>query len=490
MSTVLIPGPALETLSDPKSIGDSTKPSTVEVVRVVAVYLATIVISVLLFFLIRSRGEGLIAPGVSGFGSAAPETQIATFAHVLLALLVVLAVSRLSRAVFRVMHQPAVIGEIVAGIMLGPSLLGYIAPGISSYLFPASLAPSLNLISQAGVVVFMFLIGLEFNPRLLMTRSHAALAISHASIIVPFLLGSSLALVIYPTYATGDVPFTVFAMFMGISLSVTAFPVLARILTERRLQATDVGTVALTCAAVDDATAWCLLAVFIGVAQAMTAQGFFTAYLTIAYVMVMFGLVRPLFVRLVRRFDDAVPSQGALALVMTGMLLSSLATEFIGIHAIFGAFLMGAIIPHDTRLARRLVDNLENVVVVVLLPMFFAFTGLRTQIGLINGASAWLLCGVLILLATLGKFGGSIFAARFTGMRWREAAILATLMNTRGLMELIVLNIGLDLKILSPALFAMLVIMALVTTFLTTPVLDLLYRGHQSGERRPVTIAV
>jgi Kef-type K+ transport system membrane component KefB len=262
-------------------------------------------------------------------------------------------------------------------------------------------------------------------------------------------------------------------------MSITAFPVLARILSERRMQATPVGATALTCAAIGDATAWCLLALFIGVAQARVEEGLLTAYLTVGYVVVMFAVVRPLMTRFVRRNDGEKLSEGVLAVAVAGMLVSALTTELIGIHAIFGAFLMGVIIPHDTTLARRIIENLEGVIVVVLLPAFFVFTGLRTQVGLIADINLWLICGLLIVVACLGKFGGTFFAARFAGLGWRESAVLGTLMNTRGLMELIVLNIGLDLKIISPVLFAMLVIMALVTTFLTTPVVDALTAGDR-----------
>jgi Kef-type K+ transport system membrane component KefB len=472
--------------------GDGRRLTTPDTARLSAVYAGTALIGIALFVLIDRYGQRLVAPGSSGFGTSAAQLE-GTLAPVLIAMLVVLAACRATGALFRRIHQPAVVGEICAGIALGPSLLGQFAPQVSAALFPESLAPSLGLIAQAGVVAFMFLVGLELNLSSLASQSRAAFAISHAGIAAPFLLGAGVALAIYPRVATGDVPFTVFATFMGIAMSVTAFPVLARILSERRLQGTPIGTQALTCAAIGDATAWCLLAIFVGVAQASPMRGAATAYLTLGYVVVMFAIVRPLLARFARRYDHSGPSEGALAIIATLVLLSALATEAIGIHALFGAFLIGVVIPHDTTLARRMVERLENVVVVVVLPMFFAFTGLRTQVGLISGVDAWLLCGLLTVVACAGKFGGTLVAARFTGVPWRESAMLGALMNTRGLMELIVLNIGLDLKIISPALFAMLVLMAVFTTFLTSPLLDFIMSRPEparvnSAERARVTV--
>ena len=272
-------------------------------------------------------------------------------------------------------------------------------------------------------------------------------------------------------------PFTAFALFLGVSMSITAFPVLARILMDRGIQRTRLGVIALTCAAVDDVTAWCLLALVVSVIRAQSGSALVTMLLTAAYIGLLLAVVRPLVARLVRAVDQRGVSRGAMAVVLVALLLSALITEAIGIHAIFGAFVLGVIVPHDSRIARQLREQLEGVVVVLLLPAFFAFTGLRTQVGLLRGAEGWLLCGGIILVASLGKFGGSAAAARLTGLSWHDAAALGVLMNTRGLVELIVLNIGLDLHVLSPALFAMLVLMAIVTTVATTPLLALLQRG-------------
>ncbi len=325
----------------------------------------------------------------------------------------------------------------------------------------------------------MFLVGLELDISLLRKRTQATVAISHASIVAPFVLGSVMALWLYPRYSTADVPFTVFALFCGVSVSVTAFPVLARILTDRGMQRSSLGVVALTCAAVDDVTAWCLLAFVVGVANVHLGGAVVTAVLSLGFVVVMLVGVRPLVSRVVRAQElrGSVP-QGTIALVFVAMLASTLTTEWIGIHAIFGAFVLGALIPHDSLLARELKNKLEDVAVVLFLPAFFAFTGLRTQMGLLGSLDAWLACLGIIGVASLGKFGGSFAAGRLVGMPARDAAAVGILMNTRGLMELVVLNVGLDLGVISSTVFAMMVVMALVTTLATTPILGLITGRH------------
>ena len=372
---------------------------------------------------------------------------------------------------FAYLGQPPVIGEVIAGIVLGPSFLGADA---SAILLPPTVAPFLGVIAQLGVLLYMFTVGLELHTDLMRQRTHATVAISHTSILVPFVLGALLALELYPRLSSSDVPFTSFALFMGVAMSITAFPVLARILTDRRMSRTELGAIALSCAATDDVTAWCLLAFVVGVAQAQVGAGLVVAAGTLAYITLMFLLVRPLLRRVVARWDTEPLPRSAVAGVFVALLLSGLATEYIGIHAIFGAFLLGAIIPHDSAVARTFTRHLDSVVTVLLLPAFFAFTGMRTRIDLVSGMDQWLLCGLIVLVATGGKFGGTVLAARLTGLRWRQAAALGTLMNTRGLMELIVLNIGLDLKVISPTLFAMMVLMALATTLATAPVLQML----------------
>jgi len=455
-------------------------------------YGAMIAGSVLAFLWVRAQGRDIHAPtpsGTSTFATTQSDHSIDSLLHVLLALVVIIVAARLVGALFRRLGQPPVIGEVIAGILLGPSLLGRVAPYAYAFLLPPTVAPLLQVIAQVGVILYMFLVGLELNPIQLRRSSHTALAISHASILLPFLLGSALALALYPLLSTSDVPFTAFALFLGVSMSVTAFPVLARILSDRRIQASPLGVMALTCAAVDDVTAWCLLAFVVSVAQARGEIALVTVGLTAAYIVFIFAALRPILKRLVPRIEsEGDTSQNALAFVFVLLLASALVTESIGIHALFGAFLVGAVFPHESRLAREMTPRLEGIVVVLLLPAFFAFSGMRTQIQLVSGAGKWLLCGVILLVACAGKFGGSALAARLSGYSWRDASALGILLNTRGLVELIVLNVGLDLGVISPTLFAMLVIMALVTTFATSPILDWIRRSESRGVRvsRPV----
>ncbi len=459
-------------------------------------YLAMLGVTIALFFWIRSHGAGLGAPAPAAaaprFGTAAGEEAAkgGSFLHVLIALIVIIATARLVGALFKYIEQPPVIGEVVAGILLGPSLLGHLAPEASAYLLPPSISPHLNLLAQIGVILFMFLVGLELDTRHLSHGTHSTIAISHASIVTPFLLGSGLALWLYPRLSSADVPFTAFALFIGVAMSITAFPVLARILTDRGIHKTPLGTIALTCAAVDDVTAWCLLAFLVGIVQARLEGAAHTVLLTVAYIAFVLVLVRPLLKRLVARVEqEGKLTQSVSAGLFVALLLSALATEMIGIHALFGAFLLGAVIPSESRLARELTTRLHDLVVVFLLPAFFAFTGMRTEIGLVHGGGQWLIVGVIILVACLGKFGGTAVAARLTGLPWRESSALGILMNTRGLMQLIVLNLGLDLKVLSPTLFAMMVIMAVVTTMMTTPILHALHADTQVS-RRPAGSAL
>ena len=443
---------------------------------------------VLLYLWIRSYGETLGAPPASGtaiFGSAASRANEGDLLHVLLALVVVIATARAMGSIFRSAGQPQVIGEILAGIVLGPSLLGRLAPGAEGYLFPATVGPALNIIAQVGVILYMFLVGLELDPALLRKRGHTTVAISHASIMAPFLLGATIALFLYPKLSASDVPFTCFSLFLGVSMSVTAFPVLARILTDRGIHKTRMGAIALTCAAVDDVTAWCMLAFVVGVARAQAAGAVATIAMALGFVALMIVVVRPAMVRLSLVYGNRGRlTQGVMASIFIALLISASATELIGIHAVFGAFALGAVIPHDSGMARELTDRLEDIVIVLLLPAFFAYTGLRTQIGLVSGYEQWMMCALIVVVASAGKFGGSVVAARITGLNWRDSSALGVLMNTRGLMELIVLNIGLEMNVISPTLFAMLVIMALVTTFATTPILHLITR-HQIPEVRP-----
>ncbi|QKQ72138.1 cation:proton antiporter [Nostoc sp. TCL240-02] len=396
---------------------------------------------------------------------------------VLVEVLIIIGLSRLVGLAFRSIKQPLVIGEIVAGIMLGPSLFGLVAPHLAVTLFPPETIPFLNVLSQVGLIFFMFLIGLELNPKYLSGQLEVAVLTSHVSILVPFSLGTLLAAILYPLVSNASVSFTAFALFLGAAMSITAFPVLARIITENNLQGTRLGTLALTCAAVDDVTAWCLLAVAIAVARTGDFAGAIpTIIASIVYIGLMLTAGRWFLQRLAKHYLRAGRlSQLLLAGIYMGVVASALITELIGIHLIFGAFLLGAAMPKNEDLVRELAIKTEDFVLIFLLPIFFAYSGLKTQIGLLNRPELWLLCALVLGVAIAGKYVGTYVAARVSGISKREASALGWLMNTRGLTELIVLNIGLELGVISPLIFTMLVIMALVTTFMTSPLLEWTY---------------
>jgi len=372
-----------------------------------------------------------------------------------------------------------VIGEMAAGVALGPSLLGTLSPQTYQFLFPASSLGTLSLLSQIGVILFMFIVGLDFKWAHVRHRARAAVVISNVSIVFPFLLGVCAALMLYSQHAPAGISFRAFALFMGIAMSITAFPVLARILGERRMLDTPVGAMALSCAAVDDVTAWTLLAFVVAVVTSggSLATALLTVGATAVFAAVMILVVRPLIRPAldVRAGQDAF-SKERMALVIGIAFAAALATEIIGIHALFGAFLAGATLPAGDAVRNGLHDRLESFSSVLLLPLFFAFTGLRTQIGLLDDASSWLILAGVIGIATIGKLGGSALAARSTGMDWHNSFILGALMNTRGLMELIALNVGYDLGVISPEIFTVLVLMALMTTAMTGPMVGVTQR--------------
>ena len=450
-------------------------------VAVVFGYVVMVALAVAAFLYVRSIGNGLVAPDGAPAAATGPvitHTSNTVF-ELLVSLTAIILTARAMGAIFQKLYQPAVIGEVLGGIMLGPSLLGRFAPNLYALVLPPGIAPFLSVHAQVGVILYMFIVGLELDTRVVRTSGHATLAISHASIIVPFILGSAVALVLYPALSSNAVPFTVFALFIGVAMSITAFPVLARILTDRKMHRTRMGAVALTCAAIDDVTAWCLLALVVGIAQSRASDVVRPIFLTVAFIAVLLTVVGPLLRRILLRFEHSVPvSRSTLAAIVVGVLISAMATEAIGIHGIFGAFMFGAIIPSTSPIVGEIRQKLEDLVAVLFLPVFFAFTGMRTEVGLIAGFGNWLLCGTIVLVACAGKFGGTVVASRLTGLGWRDASALGVLMNTRGLVELIVLNIGLDLHLISPRLFTMLVLMAIVTTVMTTPILQLIVRKH------------
>ncbi len=406
-------------------------------------------------------------------------------ALLLVQIIVVLTVARLLGALCLKLGQPSVVGEIVAGIALGPSLLGMLAPGVKDALFPTASLPHLSLLAQVGLVLFMFVIGIELDLGLIKNKAGEAVVISHASIVFPFFLGIALSLALYKPFAPAETSFVSFGLFMGIAMSITAFPVLARIIQERNMTRTSVGTIAITCAAADDVTAWCLLAAVVAIVSAGTfTSAIFTLILTLIYLAVMLKGVAPFLTRLSRLYpSEETLSKPVMALIFTILLLSSWSTEIIGIHALFGAFLAGAIMPEDPNFRRILTERVEDVAMVLLLPLFFVFTGLRTELGLLSSPKLWLVCLAVISVAVTGKLVGSALAARFMGLPWKDSLVIGVLMNTRGLMELVVLNIGYDLGVLSAEVFTMMVMMALATTVMTGPALDFLEkRFYVKGE--------
>ncbi len=397
---------------------------------------------------------------------------------VLAQIVTILIVSRIFAFIFRKIHQPTVIGEIIAGIALGPSLLGMLFPEFSSAIFPENSLGNLSLLSQVGLILFMFMVGMELDIKVIQNKVRDAVVVSNAGILIPFTLGIGLAYFIYENFAPKGVPFLSFGLFLGLAMSITAFPVLARIVQERGMHRTRIGTLVITCAAADDITAWCLLAAIIAIAKAGSfLSSLYVILLAIGYVIIMIKVVRPFLKRVGDLHDSRENmSKQVVAIFFLTLLISSYTTEIIGIHALFGAFLAGTIMPENSKFRNIFIQKIEDVALVLLLPLFFVFTGLRTQIGLLNDIYLWKITGLIILVAISGKFIGSAIASKIMGQNWRDSLTIGALMNTRGLMELVVLNIGYDLGILSPEVFSMMVIMALVTTFMTGPALDLIER--------------
>jgi Kef-type K+ transport system membrane component KefB len=397
-------------------------------------------------------------------------------AILLLQIITIIITARLFGWLFRKIGQPSVIGEIIAGIFLGPSVVGMYFPEYSSLLFPVASLGNLQFLSQIGLILFMFVIGMELDLKVLKNKANDAVVISHASIIIPFALGIGLSYFIYNQFAPAGVEFLSFSLFMGIAMSITAFPVLARIVQERGIHKTRLGAIVITCAAADDITAWCLLAAVIAIVKAGTfASSLYVILLASVYVLMMLFLVKPF----LKKVGDLYAtrenlSKPVVAIFLLTLIISSYLSEIIGIHALFGAFLTGAIMPDISRIRTIIIEKVEDVSLILLLPLFFVFTGLRTQIGLINDPYLLKITGFIILVAVAGKFFGSALAAKFVGQNWRDSLTIGALMNTRGLMELVVLNIGYDLGVLSAEVFTMMVIMALVTTFMTGPAIDII----------------
>ena len=394
----------------------------------------------------------------------------------LLQIIIIIALSRVFSFLMKQVGQPAVIGEILAGIFLGPSLLGTLFPEAWAATFPLSSISNLHSISTIGLSLFMFIIGIDLDVSMLNKRIQTALFVSHASILFPFLLGTLLSFQLYSGFAQGGTSFLTFSLFMGVSMSITAFPVLARIIQERGLSRTPLGVMAITCAATDDITAWCILAVVIAIAKAGDLSSvFFTLVLASGYVYFMFKVTRPTLLKISRKMkENGQIRRPFIAIAILTLLSSAFIAEIIGIHALFGAFLAGVTMPQDVKIRETLRNKIEDVSLLMFLPIFFAYTGLKTQIGLLMTDGLWKVCALVIFCAVVGKVFGTLFAARLMGQSWKNSFSLGALMNTRGLMELVVVNIGYDLGIITPGMFVVLVLMAISTTLMTGPLLNLI----------------
>jgi Kef-type K+ transport system membrane component KefB len=394
----------------------------------------------------------------------------------LLQVLVILFTSRVFGIFIRKLGQQSVIGEIIAGIFLGPSILGWLFPELFALIFPINSFVSLQFLSQIGLVFFMFVIGMELDLSQLKSKTHDAVIISQVSIALPFFLGTCVSYYIFQELAPKGVSFLSFSLFIGIAMSITAFPVLARIIKERNMTRSQLGVLAITCAAADDVTAWCMLAAVIAIVKAGSiTSALFTIGLAVGYIIFMLFVLKPWLQKISdRRKEEEKINKTVIGISFFILLLSAYFTEIIGIHALFGAFIAGVVMPNNIRFKETLSNKIEDVSTILLLPIFFAFTGLRTQMGLLNEGHLWLFCLLIVGVAITGKLLGSSITARIIGHNWHESLSLGALMNTRGLMELIVLNIGYDLGILGPEIFAIMVLMALFTTFMTGPLLDLI----------------
>ncbi len=446
-------------------------------------YIAVTGIFSVLIFLIIKKGKQLESDQIivnqtsndswSDFLESLSTNLHHPLAILLIQIIAIIIIARIFGWIFRKIGQPSVIGEMIAGIVLGPSLFGLYFPELAAILFPIESLGNLNFLSQIGLILFMFVIGMELDLKSLKNKANDAVVISHASIIFPFTLGIALAYFIYDQFAPPGIDFTSFALFLGISMSITAFPVLARIVQERGIHKTKLGTIVITCAAADDITAWCALAAVIAIVKAGSINSaLYVIILAVIYVVLMIKVVRPFLSRISEVKSQNTMSKSIVGIFFITLIISSFLSEVIGIHALFGAFMAGAIMPDNTRFRNAIIGKVEDFAVIVLLPLFFVFTGLRTQLGLLDDPYQWKITAIIILVAVVGKFLGSALAAKFVGQSWRDSLTIGALMNTRGLMELIVLNIGYDLGVLSAEIFTMMVIMALVTTFMTGPALN------------------
>lgn len=466
----------------------------------IAFYLMMILVFGSLMYVIAKEGENRQAgsvitamyntptnleEGFSVFGESLVHHIQSPISILLLQIITILIICRVFGWLFQKIGQPTVIGEIVAGIVLGPSILGHLAPEASAFLFPPDSLANITILSQFGLILFMFAIGMELDITEVRKKLKETILISHTSTIVPFFFGMLTAYYVYESYADEGTPFISFALFIGIAMSITAFPVLARIIQEKGLTKTHLGTISLASAANGDITAWCLLAVVIAIAQAGSMlSAVYNILFSILYIVLMFLAVRP-FLRMIGHVyhNKEVIDKALVAFMFLLLIISSYMTEILGLHALFGAFIAGVVMPSNIKFRKIMTEKVEDVSLALFLPLFFVSTGLRTEIGLLNTPELWWMCGVFIIVAIVGKFGGAMFSARFVGESWKDSLYIGALMNTRGLMELVVLTIGYEMKILPPSIFVMLVLMTLVTTFMTIPLVSFIKFCFQARDK-------
>ncbi|KAK3840260.1 MAG: Sodium/hydrogen exchanger family-domain-containing protein [Linnemannia elongata] len=393
---------------------------------------------------------------------------------------IIIALCYLLHLVLRKLKQPRVISEVIAGILLGPSVLGRI-PGFASTIFKAESLPFLNLVSNIGLVFFLFLVGLELDPALVVKRAKFALGISFAGMALPLGVGAAVSYVLYEEMGPENkVGFGQFLLFCGVAMAITAFPVLARILAEQKLLTTKVGFLTICAGAVGDIVAWILLALVVSIINsASKITPLYVVLLSIAWILILVFLFRPLFKYMIKKTkSEDEPSQTMMAFTMVVVLASAFVTDIIGVHAIFGSFLVGLIIPNDTSFADGVTKRIEDLVSVIFLPIYFALSGLKTQIGLLDNGRIWGLVILTTFVACFGKIVGCTGAARLQGMEWRESLAIGVLMNCKGLIELIVLNIGYDAGVINDKVFVIMVAMCLITTCMTTPAVSYIYPPH------------
>lgn len=442
------------------------------IVGVVAVILLTLVPDP---SAVPTGGNGTLGEAFGIFIDLFKGHIISPFGLLLLQVIVILIFARIVAWLFTKLGQPSVIGEILAGIVLGPSVIGWLWPEGFQFLFPSASLHNISLLSQFGLIFFMFVIGMELDLDEIRKQLRKSFVIAHSGIVAPFILGVMASIILYDTYGGEKSSLLTFALFVGISLSVTAFPVLARIIQEQGKMKDPIGVLSMASAANGDITAWCLLAVIMAIAQAGSPlSALFTVLFAAVYMLLMFLIVRPAFAVIGSAYNTKeVAGKGIVALAFVVLLISSYVTEILGLHALFGAFIAGVVMPTNLNFRHMLTEKVEDVSLAVFLPLFFVSSGLSTQIGLLNTPAHWWVTLAITLVAILGKVGGTYGACRVVGETRRDSLYMGVLMNTRGLMELVILSMGLQLEILSPVMYAILVIMTLVTTFMTTPILHL-----------------